>query len=187
MYKRSTSVISSKQLKSQIYSAKNIFNQNAYNVLSLDSNKLEKSKIITLNISKETKEIEKINSPKNYNISMLSKQKQLQLNKNKILLINLTSSMTELARLLIIGGFNIYLYDKEIINENDISNNIFLQKSDLGKNRMEVIYNYLMPLSPTVNITKIYDYTSIKDYKIAIVGFSHFLSLIKSKMSSSLL
>ena len=179
MYKRSTSVISSKQLKSQIYSSKNIFNQNAYNVLSLDSNKLERPKVITLNISKETKEIEKIKSPKNYNISMLSKQKQLQLNKNKILLINLTSSMTELARLLIIGGFNIYLYDKEVINENDINNNIFLKKSDLGKNRMEAIYNYLMPLSPTVNITKIYDYTSIKDYKIAIVGFSNFLSLIE--------
>ena len=87
--------------------------------------------------------------------------------------------MTELARLLIIGGFNIYLYDKEIINENDINNNIFLKKTDLGKNRMEAIYNYLLPLSPTVNITKLYDYTSIKDYKIAIVGFSNFLALIE--------
>ena len=110
---------------------------------------------------------------------MLSKQKQLQLNKNKILLINLTSCVTELARLLILAGFNIYLYDKEIINENDIKNNFFLKENDLGKNRIDVIYNYLMPLTPTVNITKIDDYTSIKDYKIAIVGFSNYFSLIE--------
>ena len=140
---------------------------------------MQESKTNNKNINLSKKQIEKINSPKNYNISMLSKQKQLQLNKNKILLINLTSSMTELARLLIVGGFNIYLYDKETINENDINNNIFLNKSDFGKKRMDAIYNYLLPLSPTVNITKINDYTLIKDYKIAIVGFSNFLSLIE--------
>ena len=140
---------------------------------------MQESKTNNKNINLSKKQIEKINSPKNYNISMLSKQKQLQLNKNKILLINLTSSMTELARLLIVGGFNIYLYDKETINENDINNNIFLNKSDFGKKRMDAIYNYLLPLSPTVNITKINDYTLIKDYKIAIVGFSNFISLIE--------
>ena len=159
-------------------SSPKLFKHNAFNILNLNSNKLIKSRKI-INDNNISEEIDKINSPKNYNISMLSKQKQLQLNKNKILLINLTSSMSELARLLIIGGFNIYLYDKEIINENDINNNIFLKRSDLGKNRLETIYNYLVPLSPTVNITTINDYTTIKDYKIAIVGFSNFNSLIE--------
>ena len=154
-------------------------NNNAYNILNLNLNQAQKVKANYKSMNLSKKRVEKINSPKIYNISMLSKQKQLQLNKNKILLINLTSSMTELARLLILGGFNIYLYDKEIINENDINNNMFLNKSDLGKNRLEAIYNYLMPLSPTVNITKINDYTLIKDFKIAIVGFSNFISLIE--------
>ena len=179
MIHRSISVMP-RNKKSKTISKKILFN-NAYNILDLDFNKIQKSKTanINININIKKKEEEKIKTPKNYNISMLSKQKQLQLNKNKILLINLTSCVTELARLLIIGGFNIYLYDKEIINENDINNNMFLKKSDLGKNRIEVIYNYLMPLSPTVNITKINDYSLIKDYKIAILGFSNFLSLIE--------
>ena len=47
----------------------------------------------------------------NYNISMLPKLVQFKLNQNKILLINLTSCMTELCRLLITAGFNIYLQD----------------------------------------------------------------------------
>ena len=176
MLHRSTSVL--KKNKSQIIPNKLLHN-NAYNILNLNLNLMQESKTNNKNINLSKKQIEKINSPKNYNISMLSKQKQLQLNKNKILLINLTSSMTELARLLIVGGFNIYLYDKETINENDINNNIFLNKSDFGKKRMDAIYNYLLPLSPTVNITKINDYTLIKDYKIAIVGFSNFISLIE--------
>ena len=110
---------------------------------------------------------------------MLSKQKQFQISKIKILLINLTSSMTELARLLVIAGFKIYLYDKEKINENDINNNIFLEEKDFGENRVEVIYNHLMSLSTTTNISIIKDYTTIKDYKIAIVGFTNFNSLIE--------
>jgi hypothetical protein len=44
---------------------------------------------------------------------------------------------------------------------------------------MEAIYNYLITLSATVNITKINDYTGVKDYKIAIVGFNDFNSLIE--------
>ncbi len=165
---------------SQNILSNNILNRNAYNILNLNlnlnTNKNNRKKNFQRNKSKE--EIN-IKNPKYYNISMLSKQKQLQLNKNKILLINLTSCMTELARLLIIGGFNIYLYDKEIINENDINNNLLLNENDIGKIRMEAIYNYLMPLSATVSITKIYDYTTVKDYRIAIVGFNDFISLIE--------
>ena len=163
---------------SQNILSNNILHRNAYNILNLniDTNKNNRKKNFPRNKSKEDINI---SNPKYFNISMLSKQKQLQLNKNKILLINLTSCVTELARLLILAGFNIYLYDKEIINENDINNNILLNESDIGKIRMEAIYNYLMPLSATVNITKIYDYTIVKDYKIAIVGFNDFISLIE--------
>lgn len=163
---------------SQNILSNNILNRNAYNILNLNlnTNKNNRKKNFQRNKSKE--EIN-IKNPKYYNISMLSKQKQLQLNKNKILLINLTSCVTELARILILAGFNIYLYDKEIINENDINNNLLLNENDIGKIRMEAIYNYLMPLSATVSITKIYDYTIVKDYRIAIVGFNDFISLIE--------
>ena len=186
MFSRSTSVISLKNpyslLNNKNFSSKKILNRNAYNILNLNSNTntntIKQSNI--KNINKNDPNLKtNINNIKNYHISMLSKQKQLSLNKNKILLINLTSSITEIARLFILGGFNIYLYDKEIINENDIKNNFFLKENDLGKNRIDVIYNYLMPLTPTVNITKIDDYTLIKDYKIAIVGFSNYFSLIE--------
>ena len=165
---------------SQNILSNNILNRNAYNILNLNlnlnTNKNNRKKNFQRNKSKE--EIN-IKNPKYYNISMLSKQKQLQLNKNKILLINLTSCVTELARILILAGFNIYLYDKEIINQNDINNNLLLNENDIGKIRMEAIYNYLMPLSATVTITKIYDYTIVKDYRIAIVGFNDFISLIE--------
>ena len=173
MYPRSTSLVS---IKKSTISRNDILLNNGQKIMNLDSKKINKKKILP-----KIKSSERINyeNPKYSNISMLNKQKQLQLNKNKILLINLTSSVTEVARLLITAGFNIYLYDKEIINENDINNNLFLQKSDLGKIRMDSIYNYLITLSATVNISKIYDYTYAKDYKIAIVGFNDFNSLIE--------
>ena len=124
MFSRSTSVISLKNpyslLNNKNFSSKKILNRNAYNILNLNSNTntntIKQSNI--KNINKNDPNLKtNINNIKNYHISMLSKQKQLSLNKNKILLINLTSSITEIARLFILGGFNIYLYDKEIINE----------------------------------------------------------------------
>jgi hypothetical protein len=44
----------------------------------------------------------------NYNVSQLSQQMQLKFLQTKILLINLTSCITELAKLLVTAGFNIY-------------------------------------------------------------------------------
>ena len=110
---------------------------------------------------------------------MLSKSLQLKIAKSKILLINLTSSITELAKLLILKDFNIYLYDKEKVTENDVNNNIYIQKEDLGKKRIDVIYEHLIPLSNTVSITKIDDYMNIKDIKFAISGFSDYFNLIE--------
>ena len=175
----SSSVISlkysSKSLKSINSMPKKILNKNAHNILKLNSSKSIKSKKQYSNT--HINDTLNINNMKYSNISNLVKQKQI--NKNKILLINLTSSMTELARLLVISGFNIYLYDKEIVTENDINNNIFLEENDYGKYRIDIIYKHLMTISTTVNISIIKDYTSIKDYKIAIVGFTNFNSLIE--------
>ena len=115
----------------------------------------------------------------NYNVSMLTKQMQIKLTKTKILLINLTSCITELAKLFILAGFNVYLYDKEVITKNDAVNNIYLNEEDIGKSRLEMIYNKLILLNSTVNITKIKDFTKVKDYKVAVAGFSDFNVLIQ--------
>lgn len=113
------------------------------------------------------------------NEKMLPKSLQLKIAKSKILIINLTSSITELAKLLILKDFNIYLYDKEKVTENDVNNNIYIQKEDLGKKRIDVIYEHLVPLSNTVSVTKIDDYMNIKDIKFAISGFSDYFNLIE--------
>lgn len=115
----------------------------------------------------------------NYNVSMFTKHIQFKLIQNKILLMNLTSCMTELARLLITAGFNVYLSDSEIISHSDVVNNMYLTEEDLGKNRLDTLYNKLILLNSTVSVIKIKDYTKVKDYKVAIIGFSDFNSLIQ--------
>ena len=115
----------------------------------------------------------------NYNISMLSKLVQFKLNQNKILLINLTSCMTELCRLLITAGFNIYLQDSETISKSDVINNMYLTEDDLGKNRLDTLYSKLILLNSTVSVVKIKDFTKVKDFKVAIIGFSDFNTLIQ--------
>ena len=127
-----------------------------------------------LNIEKKIKSKEE-----NYTVSMLKKNIQLKLIQNKILLINLTSCMTELAKLLITAGFNIYLYDNEIISKSDAINNIFLSEEDIGKSRLDTLYPKLILLNSTVSVIKLKDYTKVKDYKVAIVGFSDFNILVQ--------
>ena len=115
----------------------------------------------------------------NYSVSMLKSHIQLKLIQNKILLMNLTSSMTELSKLLITAGFNIYLYDTENITKSDATNNIFLSEDDIGKNRLDTLYQKLILLNSTVSVIKLKDYTKVKDYKVVIVGFSNFNILIQ--------
>jgi hypothetical protein len=151
--------------------SKKVFKKNSYKIVT---NKKSPKKS-----SVKSTEMFTIKNLKNLNITILNIQRQFQLNIHKILLINLTSTVTEIAKLLMLSGFNLYLYDNEIINENDINCNIFLEKKDLGKNRLDVLYNYLIPLNITVSVAKIYDYTSVKDYKIVIFGFSDFFTLLE--------
>ena len=116
-------------------------------------------------------------SKNNYNISQLSLPMQLKLYQNKVLLINLTSCITEFCKLLLNAGFNIYIHDKELISKIDAINNIFLSSEDIGKPRLDTLYNKLILVNSTVSIIKLKDITQVKDYKIAIVGFSDFETL----------
>ena len=115
----------------------------------------------------------------NYNISQLSQSMQLKLSQSKILLINLTSCITELSKLLITAGFNLYIHDTELVSKTDAINNIFLSEDDINKPRLDIIYNKLILLNSTISILKLKDITKVKDYKIAIVGFSDFETLME--------
>ena len=115
----------------------------------------------------------------NYTVSQLSQQMQLKFLQNKILLINLTSCITELAKILVNAGFNIYIHDKEIISQTDATNNIFLSIDDCGQPRVEILYKKLILVNSTVSVIKLKDITKVKDYKVAIVGFTDFETLME--------
>ena len=82
--------------------------------------------------------------------------------------------MTELAKILVHSGFNIYLHDTEIVSKLDANNNIFLSQDDIGKPRIDVLYEKLILVNSTVSVIKLKDITKVKDYKVAIAGFSDF-------------
>ena len=108
---------------------------------------------------------------------MLPKKIQNQISSTRILLINLNSCITEIAKILINKGFNIYLYDKEKVTEKDIINNILIEKNDLGKSRLKTIYNKLITLTATVSINMVSDFNNLRDLKIVILGFRDYLTL----------
>ena len=108
---------------------------------------------------------------------ILSKKIQYEISKTYILLINLNTCITEIAKILINKGFNIYLYDKEKISEKDITNNILLEKEDLGKSRLNIIYNKLIPLNATVSIHIVSNFNNLRDLKYVILGFKDYNTL----------
>ena len=108
---------------------------------------------------------------------ILSKKIQYEISKTYILLINLNTCITEIAKILINKGFNIYLYDKEKISEKDITNNILLEKEELGKSRLNIIYNKLIPLNATVSIHIVSNFNNLRDLKYVILGFKDYNTL----------
>ena len=162
---------SPKKLKKNISAPTNEYNmKNLNNLANLISSKSDKN-IKLLSPKTQTRY--------NYNVSQLSVQMQLKFLQNKILLINLTSCITELAKLLVFAGFNIYIHDTELISKTDAINNIFLSPEDVGKSRMDVLYEKLILVNSTVSVIKLKDITKVKDYKVAIVGFSDFETLME--------
>ena len=60
---------------------------------------------------------------------MLPKPIQQKISSTRILLINLNSCITEIAKIFINKGFNIYLYDTEKVSQKDVNNN-FIPTAD---------------------------------------------------------
>ncbi|MCQ2817963.1 MAG: hypothetical protein MJ252_11920 [archaeon] len=101
-----------------------------------------------------------------------------KISKNKVLLINLDPSITELAKRLILKGFHLYLYDPQMITEEDALSNYYLTQEDVGKNRSDVILEKLGKLTAIVSIIKINDFTEVKDdISVAVMGFTNFNDL----------
>ena len=108
---------------------------------------------------------------------IIPKEYQSKITLSKILLVNLNATITELAKKLILKGFNIYLYDKGYITEKDITTNFYLNESDLGKERAKTILERLNHLSAVVSISIIEEISIAKDIKFACVGFRNFTEL----------
>lgn len=108
---------------------------------------------------------------------IIPREYSTKISRNKILLINLNATITELAKRLILKGFNIYLYDKAKVTESDVSTNFYLTKEDLGQDRLTTVCNKLLHLSAVVSILPINDLSLAKELKIACVGFSNFAEL----------
>ena len=52
---------------------------------------------------------------------------------SKVLLINLTSSITELAKNLVLSGVSLLIYDDQsVVDNSDIETNFFLSQDDIG-------------------------------------------------------
>ena len=163
--------------KNSIQNSENLFQKKLVLTNNLDSDLSDK---IYSQLSQDSNSVSSKNQPQiNYTISQLSQKMQLKFSQTKILLINLTSCITELAKLLIIAGFNIYLHDTELISKTDSINNMFLSDDDINKSRLDVIYNKLISLNSTISVIKLKDITKVKDYKIAVVGFSDFETLME--------
>ena len=145
---------------------------------NLDSDYLAEK--IYSQLSQDSSSVSSRNQEKtNYHISQLSQTMQLKFSQSKILLINLTSCITELCKLLITAGFSLYIHDTELVSKTDAINNIFLSNEDIDKPRLDTLYNKLILLNSTISIIKLKDITKVKDYKIAIVGFSDFETLME--------
>ena len=155
---------SPKKPRKNLSSPKNDFNINNLNLFLEENTNIFESKTQTSN---------------NYTVSQLSQQMQLKFLQNKILLINLTSCITELAKILVTAGFNIYIHDNEIVSKEDATNNIFLCESDWGLSRVDALYKKLILVNSTVSVIKLKDITKVKDYKVAVVGFSDFETLME--------
>lgn len=102
----------------------------------------------------------------------------IKIARNKVLLINLDTTISELAKRLIAKGFSLYLYDNTNVQQEDISSNYFLQPNDLGKKRVDLIMNKLKELSSIVSIIKLDDLSQMKeDITFACAGFKTFSEL----------
>jgi len=78
---------------------------------------------------------------------------------SKVLVVNLSSVCTELARHLVLSGINLVLVDSEVaghsnslVSDDDTETDFLFSKDDIGKVRGEVVKSKLEEMNPFVKI-----------------------------------
>ena len=111
----------------------------------------------------------------------------IRLSNSRVMLLNLTSSVTELAKNLILSGVNVYLYDKNKkkknikVKDGDINSNFFLSKADLGKERIKVLIAKLSEINNFILVKESENFDKVEEYTSIIHGFSSFKEMVLIK------
>jgi ubiquitin-like 1-activating enzyme E1 A len=122
------------------------------------------------------------------NIRLWGKENQQKLSSSYVLLINLNTVITELAKNLLLSGINIHLYDKvgdeglnRLITEEDVKNNYFLNNSHLGLERVKVLSESLGAINQFASLKEIQNFRDIiaGEIQCVCIGFTTFEKLVK--------
>jgi ubiquitin-like 1-activating enzyme E1 A len=121
------------------------------------------------------------------NIRLWGRENQLKLSKSHVLLININTVVTELAKNLLLSGINLYIYDKRdegenwLVVEGDIGNNYFLNLSHLGQERIKVLINSLSAINQFASVKELQNLEGVNYVQIQCVciGFTTFEKLVK--------
>jgi ubiquitin-like 1-activating enzyme E1 A len=81
-------------------------------------------------------------------------ESQKRMKESKVLLLNLSSPITELSRHLALSGINLHLvdYENQHVEEHSISGDFLFSEQDKGKMRGDVIKDKLSEMNPFATI-----------------------------------
>jgi len=119
------------------------------------------------------------------NIRLWGKENQIKLNNSHVLLINLNSVITELAKNLVLAGVNLFLFDNnqnerpQLICMYDVKNNFFINQDDINKVRTSVLKERLNAINSYVKVEELPQIPeNLKNIQCACIGLSDFVQMV---------
>lgn len=100
-------------------------------------------------------------------IRLWGKDTQMKISQTTVLVVNLTSSSTELCKDLLLSGISLLIADKELVSDKDVNGNFFLCKNDLNKRRCDVLKEKLQKMNTLIKVEAI-DIKEIDDISVPI-------------------
>jgi molybdopterin/thiamine biosynthesis adenylyltransferase len=119
------------------------------------------------------------------NIRLWGKENQSKLNKSHVLLINLNTAISELAKNLILSGVNLYLYDKDSSGNNhkisisDVNSNYFLSFDLIQAERVSELKTCFQKLNSYTEVKEIDSLDCLDDIHCVCIGFTNFQKMVK--------